>query len=112
MLEVFIGSGLGGVVRYLFGLLSVKIFNDSWPGTMLVNVLGSCAIVFVFQKSLIHDDRLNKVLIIGFLGGFTTFSSFSLEVFTKINQGHLSQAILILLLNILLGVIMGIFIFR
>ena len=112
MLEVFIGSGLGGVIRYYFGLLSTKVFSSSWQGTLFVNVIGSLLIMLTFQKLHAIDNRLSKIFIIGFLGGFTTFSSMSLDILKAIDQGQIYLAAIILTLNILLGVIMGILIFR
>ena len=112
MLEVFVGSGLGGVCRYFLSILSFKLFAQSWPATLAVNFLGSILIIFITQKYLNINPHLHKLAIIGFLGGFTTYSSFSLDVFDKVNQGDFIMGGVIIFLNIFLWIIMGILIFR
>ena len=112
MIEVFIGSGAGGVLRYCIGIISKKLFHQSWPGTLMVNVIGSILIVLIVQKITISNERFSRLIIVGFLGGFTTFSSFSLEIFNKISQGQYLMAGAVFSLNILLGIVMGILILR
>ena len=112
MIEVFLGSGLGGVFRYSLGLISLKLFNLSWPGTLFVNVIGSVLIVIIFKKIHQYDQRFINFFVTGFLGGFTTFSSFSLDIFKSVSDGNYQMAIMILFLNITLGIIMGVIIFR
>jgi CrcB protein len=79
-LLVFLGGGLGSALRYLIQ----RLYNTStWPlGTMLVNILGCLIIGFVagyLIKTEKYSISLNLLVISGFCGGFTTFSSFGLE---------------------------------
>jgi fluoride exporter len=112
LIEVFFGSGAGGVLRYCIGMVSKKLFDQSWPGTLIVNVIGSILIVLIVQKITISNERISRLVLVGFLGGFTTFSSFSLEIFNKVSQGQYFMAGAIFSLNILLGIVMGILILR
>lgn len=112
MVEVFLGSGIGGIIRYLIGLVSQKFFSQSWPGTLAVNVFGSILIVFLLHRFELRDQKMTRLIVVGFLGGFTTFSSFSYDIFQSINQGNLNSALIIFSSNILLGIVMGILVFR
>lgn len=83
VLEVFIGGGLGAVCRFLLAR-QINLFSlpARFPfGTFVVNMLGCFAIGFLFQliSSSLLPRRFQLFLVTGFLGGFTTFSSFSLE---------------------------------
>jgi CrcB protein len=80
---VFIGSGIGGVTRHLFNGWIVRAVGTGFPlGILLINVLGSSAMGlvagwFAFRGHASQDVRL--FLTTGILGGFTTFSAFSLD---------------------------------
>ncbi len=91
ILLVFLGGGLGSIFRYLIGLALNK--NDFLTpyGTFLVNVLGSLLIGLLAgynlrNLNLSHDYQ--ALLIAGFLGGFTTFSSFAFENLVMIQNGR------------------------
>ena len=91
LLLIFIGGGLGSVSRYLMGLFVHKIVQVAFPiGTLLVNVLGSFLIGFIYalflKEAINHDVRL--FLAIGFCGGFTTFSSFSFDSLQLLRNGQ------------------------
>ena len=76
---VAVGGAVGSVLRYLVSLQSVLWFGLHFPwGTLAVNVIGSAAIGALGALPLPQEARL--LLITGLLGGFTTFSAFSLEV--------------------------------
>ena len=84
------------------GLLT-KSFPGSFPwGTLLVNFIGSFCIGMMFQITLKWnmDERIAGMVMLGILGGFTTFSTFSLETLRLLEGGN----ILFALLNILLSV--------
>ena len=82
-LIVFLGAGLGGALRHGVNLASARLFGLEFPyGTLIVNILGSLAMgllagYFAFRLGIPQHMRL--FLTTGILGGFTTFSAFSLD---------------------------------
>ncbi len=92
LLLVFLGGGLGSSFRYLIGLvLNRNDFLTPW-GTFAVNVVGSLLIGFLAGynlRSLNLSHEYQALLIAGFLGGFTTFSSFAFENLIMIQQGKI-----------------------
>ncbi len=93
---VFIGGGLGAVSRHLSGMAVMRASGPGFPwGTMLVNILGSLAmgllIAWLARRSS-GDADLRLLLATGFLGGFTTFSAFSLDAVTLYERGALTAA--------------------
>ena len=98
---VFVGGGLGAVCRYLSTTSIGAVFGSSFPfGTLFVNTLGSLLMGFIMGILLLIAERtgallsepMRLLLTVGFLGGFTTFSSFSLETVTLIEGGSLFYA--------------------
>ncbi len=93
---IFLGSGLGGVLRYTLGGWAHRITNGSFPfGTLLVNVTGCLLIGFLTAalagRFLIREE-LRVAVLVGLLGGFTTFSSFGFETFELLNLGQFGLA--------------------
>jgi fluoride exporter len=82
-LIVFLGAGIGGALRHGVNLAAARLFGFDFPfGTLVVNVLGSFLLgllagYFAFRTGL--DQHLRLFLTTGILGGFTTFSAFSLD---------------------------------
>ncbi|WP_102106795.1 fluoride efflux transporter CrcB [Oceaniglobus roseus] len=102
LLQIALGGGTGAVARYLVGLGVTRIAGPGMPlGVMTANILGSFLIgafvVLAAHKSLTH---LSPLVVTGFLGGFTTFSSFSLETVTLIERGQTGTAALYVLLSV------------
>lgn len=86
LLFIALGGGLGSILRYLISLGTVKLIGQNWffSGTTAANIIGCLligAIATVLQEKGLMDDTIKLFLIVGFLGGFTTFSSFGLEGF-------------------------------
>jgi fluoride exporter len=97
LIFIAIGGASGTVSRYLLANWVHGLWEGKLPmGTLLVNVLGSFAIgivyVMVVERQLIHADW-RGVLMVGFLGAFTTFSTFSLETITLFEAGHSVHAL-------------------
>ena len=108
-LYVFIGGGLGSLLRYGISLLTVKFWSTQFPTATLISNLLACALlgflVYIVQiKQADSSPWLNQLLIVGFCGGFSTFSAFSLETLELMNRGNLAYAALNILLSIVLGV--------
>ncbi|OJI94015.1 camphor resistance protein CrcB [Planktotalea frisia] len=104
---VALGGALGSSLRYLVGLAFVKAMPLGFPmGVLPVNILGSFAmglfVVFAHQKGL---SVANLFVMTGLLGGFTTFSAFSLEAVTLMERGHLGQAALYVGLSVALSIL-------
>ena len=92
---VFVAGGLGSVTRYLIGLWAAAAFGLAFPyGTMIVNLSGCFALGLVVQLAIAgswHGD-LRAALAAGFLGGFTTYSSFNQETLTMLSGGATGAA--------------------
>lgn len=106
-LMVFIGGGLGSILRYAISLLINRFPHHYFPtATLIANVL-SCIILgfvihFFSQKT---DWTLTKLFVMmGFCGGFSTFSTFSLETFHLLKNNLLLYAVLNIVLSIGFGV--------
>jgi CrcB protein len=92
---VFFGAGFGGTSRYLLGGWLSRWNNVAFPWeTFTINVSGSFVIGLLSGLLLetSHPTEWRLLLIVGFLGGYTTFSSFSLETLTLLQQKSYSQA--------------------
>ena len=98
ILVVALGGGLGSVLRYLMTLGTMRLVKYDFPfATMLINILGSFVIgvlAFYLIERYAQYLSLRLFLIIGILGGFTTFSSYSLDVLHLIIEQRIGAAIL------------------
>ena len=111
-LYIFLGGGLGSICRYAISVF-FKIESNSFPwATFLANLLA--CIILGFLMGLASqgkiDDRNKHLLMGGFCGGFSTFSTFSGETFDLIQNGHWLIAILNILLSVILclaGIVIG-----
>jgi CrcB protein len=112
MLKVIIvgfGGFFGSIFRYLIYLLSYNIIGSNFPfGTLLVNVLGCFLIGLIYQifnDVISLSDNLKLFMTIGFLGGFTTFSAFSLDVFFLYQSNSKFVAIIYILITLILSLL-------
>jgi CrcB protein len=113
MQKVFL-VGLAGLVgtlgRYALSGIIARRFGETFPtGTLIVNVAGCFLAGFLFylmQERFLVNETTRTVVMIGLLGGFTTFSSFGLQTFTLLRDGEIWFAALNLVSSNLLGLLM------
>lgn len=96
ILSIFVGAGLGALLRWGLGLGLNAIFPTIPLGTLAANLIGGyligvAAVIFAAKAGLPPEWRL--FVITGFMGGLTTFSTFSVEVVTLLTQGQLGWAL-------------------
>ncbi|MFA6408939.1 MAG: fluoride efflux transporter CrcB [Gammaproteobacteria bacterium] len=108
-LLVFFGCGIGGLLRYYTSRLICAVIDSPFPySTLFINVSGSFAMGLLFTWLLRHNSNLAQslgpFLLVGLLGGYTTFSAFSVETLGLVHSGKLLQAIFYALVSVLLCV--------
>ncbi|KCZ48859.1 fluoride efflux transporter CrcB [Hyphomonas pacifica] len=104
------GGALGAALRHGVGLLAVRHLPAGWPhGTFFVNVAGSMLmgllIGWLALRSQGEPQAMRLFLATGVLGGFTTFSAFSLEVANFIRSGDVNKAALYAVLSVIFGLL-------
>lgn len=102
---VFLGSGLGGVLRYLVQTWALDR-NPNYPyGTLAVNLIGGFLIGLYASYAARHGWHENWRLLVpvGFLGGFTTFSAFSAESARMVSDGRFDRALGYVLVSVIGG---------
>lgn len=94
LLQVALGGAIGASGRYLTGVAAVRVMGHAFPwGTLAVNVLGSFLMgVLVVVLAHTSGTRAAPFLMTGILGGFTTFSAFSLDALTLYERGQFGLA--------------------
>ncbi len=108
---IFIGAGLGGVSRFGISNTFAWLLGRDFPyGTLVVNALGSFLIGLLFILSLDRlegiANHLRPLMLTGFLGGFTTFSTFSIETLNLLENNGWTTATLNIVLNLVLCLFM------
>ena len=107
-LLVFIGGGVGSVLRYSVGKFFVNTNHSIFNATLTVNILGSLLIGILFgyfTKQNLLSQNQSILLISGFCGGFTTFSTFALENAVMLKNGDYFSFAFYTVLSIILGVL-------
>jgi len=107
-LWIFLGGGLGSVARYGVSKVAASYYSGNFPlGTFVANILAclvlAVLIVFVVPKNS-ESTWLQPLLMVGFCGGFSTFSTFSNETTELLQSGHMGVALLNIAVSILVGV--------
>jgi len=107
---VFLAGGLGSATRYLIGLGAASMFGVAFPyGTLIVNLSGCFALGLVVQIAVAgswHAD-IRAAIAAGFLGGFTTYSSFNQETLTMLTGGAPGAAVANVLITLAGGLAAG-----
>lgn len=100
-----LGGATGSISRYLASLMIHRLCGQAFPyGTLAVNAIGSFLIGFLLILLIDRFDgfahHFRSFLVIGFLGGFTTFSAFSFETMNLIENNEILRAILNIFINV------------
>jgi CrcB protein len=118
---IAIGSALGGMARYWCSGMAARLFGETFPwGTLIINILGSFVIGF-FATLTGPDGRLlvgttaRQFVMIGLCGGYTTFSSFSLQTLNLAQNGewlpaglNIGASVILCLLSVWIGHILAV----
>lgn len=106
-LLVFVGGGLGAMSRYVVTTLLAGKLGNFPLGTFAANILGSflmgILLGILVGRSSGTSELFRLFLAVGFLGGFTTFSSFSAETMTLIQNGQIFAAVLNVVVSVAIG---------
>lgn len=115
LLIVMFGGGVGSGARYLLSGWVAERLGAGWPyGTLAVNLLGSLALGFIAElgaRSAAMSLEVRLLLTTGFMGGFTTYSTFNYETLKLLQDGRMGAAALnvgLTLLGALAGAVLGV----
>ncbi len=108
VIAVACGGAIGSVARYLVGVGSTKLLGFGFPwGTLLINITGSCLlgiIVAVFAIRWNPSQAMQLFLTVGICGGYTTFSTFSLDSQVLMQRGDLWSAAAYIAASVVLSI--------
>lgn len=112
--QVALGGAIGASGRYLTGIAAVRLMGHGFPwGTLVVNVLGSFLMgALVIVLAHYNATRYAPLLMTGILGGFTTFSAFSLDAMALFERGEVGAAMAYVAASVVLafaGIAFGMF---
>ena len=107
---VFLGCGLGGLARYGVGVASERMWGTHFPwGTLFVNITGSLCIgvltIVLLTRLTPGQTWPQALLITGFLGGYTTFSAFSMQTIELFLGGQANKAVFYIVLSVVLSLL-------
>ena len=107
LLYIFIGGGSGSLLRYLIGWGTAQLLGRPTPwATWGINLLGSLLLGLMMRPTGLSADY-RPLLIIGFCGGFTTFSTLSADLVNYLRSGELLMALAYLSLSLIGGVLLA-----
>jgi CrcB protein len=108
IIAVAVGGALGSVARYLVGVDSGKLFGVAFPwGTLIINIVGSFLIGALVESFALRWDlpQVWRVfLTVGICGGFTTFSTFSLDSYLLMDRGELWTSAVYIVASVVLSI--------
>jgi fluoride exporter len=105
LLSVALGGAIGASLRYLSGQALVRLMGTGFPwGSFAVNIVGSFAMGLAFIILSQQAPKLSPFLVVGVLGGFTTFSAFSLEAVTLYDRGQAGLAAVYVIGSVVLSI--------
>ena len=106
---IFLGGGLGALARFFVSTVVNERVGSNFPyGTLTVNVVGSFLMGFLAMwlvEKLGLNPLLRLAIFVGFLGAFTTFSTFSMETLNLFEEGLAGRALLNMVVNVTLSVL-------
>ncbi len=111
LLLVALGGAVGSVARYFTGVGAMRLIGPRWPfaGAFTVNIVGGALMGFLVgylaQRGGADQERWRLLLAVGVLGGFTTFSSFSLDTALMIEKRDYALAFAYVLASVLLSIL-------
>lgn len=102
---IAIGGAIGSVLRYLANVATFELFDTKFPvATFFINAIGSLLIGFLWNIAPDLSEQSRAFVFVGLLGGFTTFSTFSLETMQLIQSGEIATAAINIFLHLIIGI--------
>ncbi len=104
-LFIALGGAVGACGRFFLSQLAIQVFGKGFPfGTLLVNLLGSLCLGMIYsviEQGVLTIQPWRSLVMVGFLGALTTFSTFSLDTLLLFQQGEWLKGILNVILNVI-----------
>ena len=105
---IFLGGGLGSLARYGFSVAALRVYSGNFPlGTFICNALSCLMLVIIahlIQDKANSEEWIRPLIIVGFCGGFSTFSTFSNETVQLISSGNTALAVINILVSLATGI--------
>lgn len=108
LMAIAAGGAIGAVMRFLTINWALKLFGPDFPhGTLMVNVVGSLMMGILVELMVISwtpSPEMRALLIVGLLGSLTTFSSFSLDIYSLVERDELMTAAIYMVVSVVLSI--------